>query len=77
MGKTDLAKPTLLGKRKHPLNKTLINTHAFDLNEGAVNLPNALIGLVAVLVAYDTIRRLYARRVGLLAASIKGTSRLI
>lgn len=46
----------------------------FGLNEFAARLPSALCGLGTVLATYIIARRLYDRRVALLAAAILGTS---
>ncbi len=46
---------------------------AFGVNEWAIRLPNALMGLLGVLLVYGTARKLYTRRAGLLAGMSLGT----
>ncbi len=47
--------------------------HALGINEWSIRLPNALMGLFGVLLAYTTARKLYSRRTGVLSALILGT----
>lgn len=50
-----------------------VSMRSLGFNEWAVRLPNALMGLLGVLLAYATGRRLYNRRTGLLAGMALGT----
>jgi 4-amino-4-deoxy-L-arabinose transferase-like glycosyltransferase len=50
-----------------------VSYHAFGLNEWAVRAPNALMGLLTVLMAYGSTRRLYTRRAALMASMTLGT----
>ncbi|MBX9587412.1 MAG: glycosyltransferase family 39 protein [Gammaproteobacteria bacterium] len=47
--------------------------HAFGINEWSIRIPNALMGLLGVLLVYCTARKLYSRRTGLLSAMLLGT----
>lgn len=50
-----------------------VSMRSLSFNEWAIRLPNALMGLLGVLVAYATGLRLYNRRTGLLAGMTLGT----
>ncbi len=47
--------------------------HVLGINEWSIRIPNALMGLLGVLLVYTTARKLYSRRTGLLAGLILGT----